>query len=431
MTAEIKQKRGWQVTFAGLGINLSLGVLYSWAMFADALQTEQFGWSATQTQIPYMVACAVFAFLMVPGGRLQDKLGPKPVLTAAAALTAVGFFMSGTILSVFGLSIFFGIMFGSAMGFGYAATTPPAIKWFGAHQRGLVSGIVVSGFGLAGIYAAPLAGYLINQFGLKATFYILGAVFSAAIFLCARFIDNPPAGYVTAEPVSLTKSKKKSSAENDYDWKEMIRTPQFFSLWIMFCFGTFAGLLIIGQLKRIGMEQASLTPSAAMLLVVLYAIFNFAGRISCGIISDKMDRRMTLVAIFLLQVVSFVFFARFTTTLTIFIGTAAVAFAFGGMLSLFPTIACDYFGLKNMGLNYGLIFTAWGAGGVFGPLLGGLVRDTTGAYNMSYAVAAALSGVGMLLALATKAPSTKKVSVPIICPSCGENVHLQSGSVAG
>ncbi|MDW7650917.1 MAG: OFA family MFS transporter [Bacillota bacterium] len=433
MSAKMSEKKGWVVTFAGLGINLSLGVLYSWAMFADALQANA-GWSTIQTQIPYMVACAVFAFLMVPGGRLQDKLGPKPVLLAAAALTLIGFFMSGLLMSVAGLSIFFGVVFGSAIGFGYAATTPPAIKWFGAHKRGLISGIVVSGFGIAGIYAAPLTGYLIGEYGLQGTFYILGIVFGAALLLFSRFIANPPAGYVPAQPDFRTrKAGKTACAGIDYDWREMLRTPQFYSLWLMFCFGTFAGLLIIGQLKRIGMEQAAMTGETAMLLVVIYAIFNFVGRIGCGVISDKFDRKMTLVGIFMVQVFCFAFFAQFTTPLTMFIGTAFVALTFGGMLSLFPSIACDYFGVKNMGLNYGLIFTAWGAGGVFGPLLGGITRDLTGTYTASFTVSAIISALGILLALLTRAPAEKKVVVPstCICPSCGESINLQTGSAAG
>ncbi|EEG78179.1 L-lactate MFS transporter [Dethiobacter alkaliphilus] len=430
--SELNQKKGWVVAFAGFGSNLSLGVLYSWGMFAEALQSN-YGWTATQTQIPYMVACAMFALLMVPGGRLQDKLGPKPVILTAAVLTAIGFLMSGLILTVAGLSIFFGMLFGAAIGFGYATTTPTAIKWFGAHKRGLISGIVVSGFGIASVYAAPLAGYLIEQFGLTSTFYILGAIFSIALFVFSRFMANPPADYVPQQPPTLVKGTKKTTcAEANYEWKEMVRTPQFYSLWLMFCFGALAGLLIIGQLRSIGIEQASLTPQWATALVVFFAVCNSLGRICCGFISDKLDRRMTVVSIFMIQVFTFSFFSGFTTPFTLFAGTAVVAFAYGGMLSLFPSITCDYFGVKNLGLNYGLVFTAWGAGGVFGPLLGGVVRDVTGTYNISYIVAVALSAVGILLALTTKAPSERKVLVSSssVCPACGENI-FEAGGKAG
>ncbi|MDD4363405.1 MAG: OFA family MFS transporter [Atribacterota bacterium] len=392
----VNLKRGWMVTFAGLGVNLALGVLYSWGVFASALRTE--GWSATESQIPYMIACAVFAIIMVPGGHLQDNFGPKKVIFISATLTGIAFILSGFFMTVIGLSIFFGIVFGTAMGFGYAAVTPAAIKWFGPHKRGLISGIVVSGYGLAGIYIAPLTTYLIEHFGLGSTFFIIGICFAIAIFLFNLIIDNPPADYhlfLSRQNIPIQKIKNMKN----YTWKEMINTPQFYMLWSMFCFGTFAGLLILGQLSNIAQEQTGITAHTATSFVMIYAVFNWFGRLACGLISDKAGRKSTFFLIFLIQFICFVFFARFVTLLSFSIGTALVAFSFGGMLTLFPSTTADYFGVKNLGLNYGLVFTAWGAGGVFGPLLGGLARDLTGTYNVSYLVSAVLCLMGATISL--------------------------------
>jgi OFA family oxalate/formate antiporter-like MFS transporter len=406
-------RKGWIVTFSGLGVNLALGVLYSWGVFAAALRSE--GWTSTQSQIPYMIACAVFAILMVPGGRVQDRIGPKLVLLIASIMTAIGFIFSGLFKTVGGLSIFFGIFFGIAMGFGYATTTPTAIKWFGKEHRGLISGIVVSGFGLAGIYIAPLTNRLIDQFGLDQAFIILGLFFSAIILLFRLFIANPPDGFRPALPAVRpgAKTENKQAAQllpvperpaRDYTWRQMMRTPQFYLLWVMFLFGTFAGLLILGQLSTIGQEQAGLSPAVATSLVMIYAVFNWLGRIMTGLISDKIGRRATLLSIFLIQVVSFLLFVRLTSFFPLALGTAFVAFSFGGMLTNFPAVTADFFGVKNLGLNYGLVFTAWGGGGVFGPFLGGLVHDLTGAYLVSYRVSAILCFAGALLSLMVRAP---------------------------
>lgn len=400
------RKKGWAVTFAGLGVNLALGVLYSWGVFASALRTQ--GWSATESQIPYIIASFVFAVIMIPGGRFQDKYGPKPVIFSAAFLTAIGFVMSGFFMSVIGLSIFFGIIFGSAMGLGYSAATPAAIKWFNPKKRGLISGIVVSGFGLAGIYIAPLTTYLIANFGLINTFFILGIFFGIAIFLFNLVIDNPPIEYETS--ISKDENEKESSFKN-YTWREMITTPQFYSLWIAFCFGTFAGLMVLGQLSNIAQEQIGITATSATTFIMLYAVFNWFGRIACGYISDIIGRKITLVSILLVQFVCFVFFARFTTFFSFGLGTSLVAFSFGGMLTLFPASTADYFGVKNLGLNYGLVFTAWGAGGVFGPLVGGLVRDLTGTYSISYTVSAILCLIGAITIFVT--PKLKKKINPV------------------
>ena len=170
----------------------------------------------------------------------------------------------------------------------------------------------------------------------------------------------------------------------------------------MFSFGTFAGLLIIGQLAKIGLEQASIT--SASLLVGIYAIFNCAGRIGCGIISDKIGRMRTLLIMFLMQVSVYMAFSSFTTALPMVFGIAVVGFTFGGMLTIFPATSADFFGVKNFGINYGMLITAWGVGGVFGPLLGGLVRDITGTYNISYIVSGILSLLGAVITLLVKPP---------------------------
>lgn len=397
------KNRGSVVTAAGLGVNLALGVLYAWSVISAAL-IDKLGWSATQTQIPYMMACACFAFSMVPGGRLQDKYGPRPVIMAAAVLAGLGFYLAGATLTVVGLTVFFGLVFGIGTGLGYSAPTPAAIKWFGPEKRGLISGIVVSGFGLAPIYIAPLTTALINRFGIQTTFYILGGLFFTVIMTLAQFISNPPAGYKPVSQVSMV--NRAPVARKEFSLSEVLSTSQFYLLWTMFCFGTFAGLLIIGQLAKIGKEQAGIT--SAFVLVAIYALFNFLGRISWGVISDRLGRQQSLFSIFALQAAVYVIFPYLTAPIALISGISLVGFTFGGMLTLFPAMTGDYFGMKNFGLNYGFVITAWGIGGVLGPLVGGVVRDTTGAYALSYSISAALSFLGILLSLALKAPGHVK-----------------------
>lgn len=400
--SNMRFNRGIIVTIAGLGVNLALGVLYAWGVISAAL-IDKLGWSATQTQLPYMMACACFALSMVPGGRLQDKYGPRPIIMGSAILAGIGFFMAGATLTVVGLTIFFGLVFGIGMGLGYAAPTPAAVKWFGPEKRGLISGIVVSGFGLAPIYIAPLTSNLINRFGLQTTFFVLGGLFFVVIMSLAQLISNPPAGHTHSAPKV---ARAISGSGRDYAAAEMLRTSQFYAVWGMFCFGTFAGLLIIGQLSKIGMEQAGMT--SAFTLTAIYAFFNFFGRISWGVISDRIGRRAGLVSAFLLQFVTYLAFPSMTTPALLVIGIAIVGFTFGGMLTLFPSITADYYGMKNFGVNYGFVITAWGVGGVLGPLLGGMVRDLTGTYTISYGVSAVLSILGVVLALIIKAPKEAK-----------------------
>ncbi len=398
-------RKAWRVTFAGMGVNAMLGILYAWGVISAAL-IDQLAWTATETQIPYMVACAVFALSMVPGGRFQDKLGPQRVLMVSAILAGIGFIFSGLYLGVISLTIFFGIVFGASMGLGYAAPTPAAIKWFDAEKRGLISGIVVSGFGLAPVYIAPLTTYLLKQYGINNTFCIIGVGFFLGILFLSRYIVNPPEGYreqLNGDSVAKAAEENQHLDKKvDYSWREVLQTKQYYLLWTMFCFGTFAGLLIIGQLSKIGLEQAGI--KNGFMLVALYASFNAFGRIGCGVISDRLGRMKTLLIMFSLQVITYIAFPSLNSPITLIAGVAVVGFTFGGMLTIFPATTGDYFGLKNLGINFGMVITAWGVGGVLGPLLGGMVRDATGTYNLSYMVSAVLSALGAALALMTKAP---------------------------
>lgn len=390
-----KLNKAWLVVISGLGVNLTLGVLYSWGIISAAL-IDNFNWSATQTQIPYMVASAVFALTMIPGGKFQDKFGPRPVLLVSSVLAGLGFIFSGLNLTVGGLTLFFGLVFGLAMGFGYASPTPAAVKWFHPEHRGLISGIVVSGFGLAPVYIAPLTNSLINAFGLSTTLIILGVVFFLIVFSLSFVIENPPTDFSRIELKRKPKRRPKVSTK-EFTPGEMLKTPQFYMLWLMFFFGTFAGLLIVGQMSKIGLEQASM--SNGFLLVVVYAVFNFIGRLTWGTVSDYLGRTLTLLIMFLIQAVVYFSFGMLTTPFSLLIGKSIVGFTFGGMLSVFPVMTADLYGMKNLGVNYGVMITAWGVGGVLGPLLGGMARDLTGAYEISYLISAILSLGGAAVSL--------------------------------
>lgn len=176
----------------------------------------------------------------------------------------------------------------------------------------------------------------------------------------------------------------------------------------MFACGTFAGLLIIGQLSKIGLEQSGITNG--FILAVIYALFNAFGRVQWGIISDRIGRTKSLFSMFALQVLAYILLPFASAPIVLMIGVAIVGFTFGGMLTVFPALTGDFFGMKNFGVNYGFVITAWGIGGVFGPLVGGLIRDFTGGYAYSYVISGVLSLIGALLALriTSIAPSSNK-----------------------
>jgi MFS family permease len=409
-------RKGWWVAFSGMGLNLALGVLYAWSVFSkqltEAVDKGGFGWSKTEASIPYTVAIACFAMMMVPAGRLQDRLGPRMVASMGAVFTAAGLALSSfaSADNILPAVIGFGCLAGTGFGLGYSAATPAAVKWFPPEKKGLITGIVVSGFGLAPVYIAPFSKFLISDFGIGNAFQILGATFAVFAVFVAQFIVNPPVQKSTpAQSTVLHKNEKK-----DFMWREMVKTPTFFLLWVEYACAATAGLMIIGHLAKIVSLQSGNAIQAGFLFVVLLAIFNAAGRIIAGMVSDRIGRIKTIMIVFLSQAAVMLFFSELSTVGTFVMGSAVVGLSYGACLSLFPSATADFWGTKNLGLNYGIMFTAWGVGGVFGPLMAGKIADLTGSYNLGYFISAGLMIFGALLTLVTKAPKKREVEeVPL------------------
>lgn len=405
--------RAWVVAISGTIINLCLGVLYAWSVFSKALQ-DDLGFSVTATQIPYSVAIIVFALFMVPAGIMLDKVGPRLLLLISGILIGIGMIIAGIFLNVIGLIIGFGVIAGAAMGFGYAAPTPTATRWFKPHMRGTITGIVVSGYGLAPVYVSPLSNWLINTFGVANAFIYLGIFFTILIVLSALVMKAPPENWqpVGGEPPAPKENPGSDKAaatiaveRKDYSPGEMVKTGQFWSLWIMYAFAASAGLIIIGHVATIASIQGGL--ETGFLFAALLAVGNAAGRLISGVISDKLGRTTTMILVFVLQAINMFAYASYSSGTLLTVGAMVTGATYGAVLALFPATTWDWFGLKNAGTNYGLVFTAWGVGGLFGPIIAGQIIDRTGGYSLAYIVSAILLIIAAVMALFTKEPRAR------------------------
>lgn len=385
-----KKSKGWVITFAALGVNLVLGLLYTWGVFQKAL-VDQWHWSSTTASLPYSVAIAVFAFTMIFAGRAQDKIGPRYVAMLGGIMLGLGLIASGLTTNPMVMVFTFGVVGACGIGLGYSATTPCAIKWFQSSKRGLISGIVVAGVGLAPVYIAPLTNELIKTYGIEQTFIILGIFAIVGVVTFSFFLKNPPAGYI---PLQGTVSAQTAVVSVDMSWNEMMKTKQFYMLWFMYLLSATAGLMLIGHLPKIASSQAGW--KAGYFLVVVLSIFNAIGRVYIGSLSDKIGRTTAMMIVFFLQAANMFIFTFYDSIPLLIAGAAIAGLAYGALFTLFPTTTADLFGIKNLGVNYGLVFTGWGIAGVVGPLVGGMVKDATGSYTISYIVA----GILLLLGIA-------------------------------
>ncbi len=342
--------------------------------------------------------------MMIFAGRAQDKFGPRIVALLGGVMFGSGLILSGFTQSPAVMVITFGVIGGIGIGLCYSATTPSAIKWFSSSKKGIISGIVVSGVGLAPVYMAPLTAYFLKLYGIQQSFIILGIIALTAITLFSLILKNPPAGFVPAQ--ASASQKTSAPASRNFTWSEMLKKRQFYLLWIIYLLSATAGLMLIAHMASIAGTQAAW--KAGFILVVVLSAFNALGRVVGGFLSDKIGRKSALILVLLLQACNMFIFTYYNTIPSLAIGASLAGLAYGSLFSLMPSITADFFGIKNMGVNYGLIFTGWGIAAVIGPMLGGVVVMKSGTYTVSYILAGVLLVIGMLLALKIKAPETQK-----------------------
>jgi len=407
--SEVVKNKGWSVAMAGMGINLALGILYAWSMFKGAIAESikaggegAFAWDLAKLNDPYAMCCLVFAFAMILAGKCQDKFGPKVTAMMGGVLVGLGFIWISQTTNYVAWILGFGVLAGAGIGFGYSAATPPALKWFPASKTGLIAGMVVAGFGLASVYIAPLSKYLLGTVGLQKAMMILGVAFMCVVCALSMLLKNPPKGFV---PAAATASKAKASAaENNVASLEMLRSGSFWKLWFIYFIGAGAGLMVIGNVAEIAKKSMG---EAAFVAVAIMAIGNAAGRVVAGILSDKIGRSNTLLIMLVLQAllmgacIPIVGSPNSSALLLVLLATF-IGFNYGTNLSLFPSFSKDMWGLKNFGINYGLLFTAWGVGGFVMSRLSQMVMATTGSFSSSFMVAGTLLVIGAMFTMTLK-----------------------------
>lgn len=381
------------VVAGALLIQLCLGAIYAWSVFTPELQKAPFNFTSTQTQIIFSVSLATFAVMTVLSGRWQAQAGPRIVALTGGAVLGAGYILAG----LFGQSfwaqvIFIGLIGGAGIGLAYVCPIAVGVKWY-PDKKGLITGLGVAGFGFGALIWVQLAGSwggLLARVGVLRVFLIYGIIFAIAVIAGSTWMVNPPAGWAPKgwkAPKPAAKGKGKAVVKTDYLPNEMLRTLQFYAIWGMFIFSSMAGLMTIGNIKLFGIDalqtRAGLTVEAASAvagtaMAVFYSLANGIGRIVWGMISDKIGYKLSLVIMCAIQgVVMLVFFWMGGTQVLLYLAALLIGFNFGGNFALFPMATSDMFGATNLGRNYGFVFTAFGVGGIVGPILAGMLRDAS------------------------------------------------------
>ena len=376
-----------RTVIAAIVTMLALGSIYAWSIYVPRLVAE-FGFSTGQTQLIFGLFIAVFTVTMVFGPSLITRYGAKRLALWGSFIYALGFSLiplSGVSFMVLlvGISLFAGI----ATGFGYLISISIPVEWF-PQKKGLITGLVSAGFGAGAILESQVVQVLLErEFALAQIFLIVGVGKGVLLFVASFFIDRPALTYATVGLVPL---------------KELLSQSRFWRLFAGIFTGTFAGLLVIGNLKPIGAEFP-IEETTLVLGITIFSIANFMGRLFWGWLNDYVSGRVLIPLSLLMMSVFTLLIGLMNLTPSLYLFIAfAVGFSFGANFVIYAKETAQIYGLNNLGKIYPFVFLGYGISGVAGPFTGGVLKDLTGSYQDPAYVAAALCLIVFFVLLMAK-----------------------------
>ncbi|HVN17486.1 MAG TPA: OFA family MFS transporter [Dongiaceae bacterium] len=396
----------WAIAAAGVIIQIALGAVYAWSVFRIPL-TKTFGWTISQVTLAFTLAILTLGFASFVGGLWMRRAGPRRVAIAAGIFYGAGVFLASFSNGhLYWLYFSYGILAGIGLGLGYIVPVATLVKWF-PDRRGMITGIAVAGFGAGALITAPIASRLIVSMGVMRTFAVLGVVYFIAVTIPAFFMQDPPPNYRPAGwTPSATQQRQRSS--KTYTLPEAMRTWQWYGLWALLFLNTSAGISIISQAAPMTQEITGASAALAAGLVGIISIANGSGRFLWAWFSDLIGRRWVFLTMFIVQAIVFFVLPRVTTFSTFTILCFIILLCYGGGFGTMPAFAADYFGAENVGSIYGLMLTAWGFAGVFGPMLIATIRQSTGRYAHALTVIAIVMLCSAVIPLLVRPPYTRR-----------------------
>lgn len=389
----------WRV-FAGVWIqSLFTSATAFFSLFCLPL-CNQFGWSTSDFSMAYTIYMFIYCAVGFIGGILAEKLQPRVAIYMGLALFAGGWVLTGFANTIPFLYVAYGVIAGAGASMIYPACLPTALKWF-PDKSGSISGLVQAGAACGPFIMSPVAQMLISTYGAQTACKILGVIFLIGVGAVAWMIVPCPDGWI---PEGWTPSTIQSKELNtkDYNIPQMVKTPIFWVLVVMFIFANAAGTMMVSATSPIAQKQIGLNAMSAALCVSLMTLFNMFGRISFGFIYDKLKGWNSLILVLLINGISMLMLTMAHSYAYFILCIALVGFSFGGLLVVFAPMVKIIFGSKFYNRNYGLIFIGYGIGAFVGPKISASFFDATGSYVMGYIGSAILAALAIVLVLVAK-----------------------------
>ncbi|HEX6479668.1 MAG TPA: OFA family MFS transporter [Ktedonobacteraceae bacterium] len=364
----------WVIAIAAFLMQIALGSVYAWSVFLNPV-IKLYGVPKAQANLTFSIVLLALGITAGFGGYFNNRFGPRVVATAGGILYGLGVILAGLTAPTHNLLLLYltyGVIGGIGIGLGYIVALAMLIKWF-PDRRGFITGLAVAGFGAGAVATGQIAAPLVDPksssfIGVGSTFTYLGIAYLVIVVLVAQFFRTAPDGYAPAGWTPTTRQRT-DRVVRDYTLGEALRLPRWYLLWLILALNVTAGAALISVASPLAQSFTGVTATTAALMVSTIAIFNGAGRLFWGWVSDGIGRPFTFLSLFVIQIIAFAVLPSISTFAVLLIPAAIIGLCYGGGFGTMPAFAADFFGPKNAGTIYGAMLTAWSAGGIVGPLL--------------------------------------------------------------
>jgi MFS family permease len=388
---------GYLVVIAGfLILVLMYGTLYSFGVFFKPVLME-FGWTRAITSGAYSLCFLLSGVVAIAAGRLNDKFGPRAVMSCSGLLLGIGYFLMAKIATIWELYLCYGVIVGVGMGGGIAPSLSTVARWF-VKRRGLMTGMTIAGTGTGTLVTPLIANWLISTYNWRTSFTIIGiAVFILIVGLAQLLIRDPGrkglSPYGTGTPADMSNLDAAGLS-----LQEAVRTAQ---LWILFVIYVFVGFFVQVIIVHIVIHATGLgiSPVSAASVLSVAGVGSLVGRIMGGGVSDRFGNKPAIIAALILAGAGFIWLLVARERWMLYIFAIIFGLAYGEILCMMSLLPAQLFGLRSQGVILGIIIFASTIGGGIGPVVAGRIFDITGSYQIALMICVAVACVGLVLAI--------------------------------
>ncbi|WP_255452565.1 OFA family MFS transporter [Synechococcus sp. RSCCF101] len=382
----------WLLILFGLIVMLCMGTVYAWSIFRTPLEQE-LAISATQSLLPFTLVLVFYALVMPIAGFAIPRVGTRRTTAIGGLVIGCGYILASFAQDIGSLAFCYGAIGGTGIGIVYGVPILVVSRWF-PDRKGLAVGLTIVGFGLSPLITAPLANQLLAAYGVRPTLRLLGIAIAVIIVALSLLMRLPPRCWL---PDGSTEPTPQASAVAPACRpRPLWRQRSFYALWSCYAIGTLVGLSAIGISSPVGQEIIAINPAVAASSVSLFALFNGVSRPLFGWLSDRFQPHHVALLSYGLVLIACVLMvnAQPGQVVSYLVAFSLFWFSLGGWLAMAPTITLRFFDAERYSQNYGIVFTAYGAGALVGTLLAGRLRDLFGSYGAVFYVMAALAILG-------------------------------------